>query len=76
VLDHVTITKDPRTDLVITIGGTEKATDILQRAGGSPHGLPVEQQRLKATTTRLWTTSPVSPSELLPPRPAVRSPRS
>ncbi|MFD7137027.1 hypothetical protein [Streptomyces sp. NPDC059894] len=63
VLEYVTITKDPRTDLVVAIGGTDKAADILQRTGGFlsapgprgdyhrlPHGLPVEQQRLKATT--------------------------
>ncbi|QUW78547.1 hypothetical protein SMIR_04880 [Streptomyces mirabilis] len=62
VLEYVTITKDPRTDLVVAIGGTEQAADILQRTGGFlsapgprgdyhrlPHGLPVEQQRLKAT---------------------------
>ncbi|MFD4611951.1 hypothetical protein ACFWOT_28545 [Streptomyces sp. NPDC058440] len=63
VLEYVTITKDPRTGLVVAIGGTDKAADILQRTGGFlcaagprgdchrlPHGLPVEQQRLKATT--------------------------
>ena len=63
VLEYVTITKDPRTGLVVAIGGTEKAADILQRTGGFlstagprgdyhrlPHGLPSEQQRLKATT--------------------------
>ncbi|MEU4486680.1 hypothetical protein AB0H94_17635 [Streptomyces purpurascens] len=62
VLEYNTITKDPRTGLVVAIGGTEKAADILQRTGGFlsapgprgdyhrlPHGLPVEQQRLKAT---------------------------
>ncbi|MFE3901294.1 hypothetical protein ACFXPY_13280 [Streptomyces sp. NPDC059153] len=62
VQDYSTITKDPRTELVVAIGGTERAADILQRAGGFlnaptigrdyhrlPHGLPVEQQRLKAT---------------------------
>ncbi|MFD4022249.1 hypothetical protein ACFWRV_01840 [Streptomyces sp. NPDC058576] len=62
-LEYITITKDPRTGLVVAIGGTEKAADILQRTGGFlsaaghhgnyhrlPHGLPVEQQRLKATT--------------------------
>ncbi|MGW4197101.1 hypothetical protein [Streptomyces sp. NPDC005004] len=62
VLEYVTITKDPRTELVVAIGGTEKAADILQRTGGFlswagprgdyhrlPHGLPAEQQRLKAT---------------------------
>lgn len=63
VLEYITITKDPRSSLVVAIGGTEKAADILQRTGGFlsaagprgdyhrlPHGLPVEQQRLKATT--------------------------
>ncbi|SFY53621.1 hypothetical protein [Streptomyces sp. F-1] len=63
VLDYITITKDPRTGLVVAIGGTEQAADILQRTGGFlsaagprgdyhrlPHGLPIEQQRLKATT--------------------------
>ena len=62
VLEYVTITKAPRTDLVVDIGGTDKAADILQRTGGFlsapgprgdyhrlPHGLPVEQQRRKAT---------------------------
>lgn len=62
VLEYVTITKDPRTGLVVAVGGTERAADILQRTGGFltapgprgdyhrlPHGLPVEQQRLKAT---------------------------
>ncbi|MFF4978517.1 hypothetical protein ACFY3O_00360 [Streptomyces sp. NPDC001046] len=62
VLEYVTITKDPRTDLVVAIGGTDKAADILQRTGGFlsapgprgdyhrlPHGLPIEQQRRKAT---------------------------
>ncbi|MET8721435.1 hypothetical protein [Streptomyces misionensis] len=63
VLEYVTITKDPRTGLVVAIGGTEQAAGILQRTGGFlsaagprgdyhrlPHGLPIEQQRLKATT--------------------------
>ena len=62
VLEYVTITKDPRTGLVVAIGGTERAADILQRTGGFltapgprgdyhrlPHGLSIEQQRLKAT---------------------------
>lgn len=62
VLEYVTITKDPRTGLVVAIGGTERAADILQRTGGFltapgprgdyhrlPDGLPAEQQRLKAT---------------------------
>ncbi|MFF6813451.1 hypothetical protein ACFZAG_26735 [Streptomyces sp. NPDC012403] len=63
VLEYVTITKDPRTGLVVAIGGTEQATDILQRTGGFltapgprgdyhrlPHRLPIAEQRLKATT--------------------------
>ncbi|MFE9976496.1 hypothetical protein ACFYRD_38815 [Streptomyces hirsutus] len=63
VLEYVTITKDPRTGLVVAIGGTEQAADILQRTGGFlsapgprgdyhrlPHGLPNEQQRLKASS--------------------------
>jgi hypothetical protein len=63
VLEYITITKDPRTGLAVAIGGTEQAADILQRTGGFlcaagprgdyhrlPHGLPVKQQRLKATT--------------------------
>ncbi|MFE6164492.1 hypothetical protein ACFQ7F_36890 [Streptomyces sp. NPDC056486] len=63
VLEYLTITKDPRTGLVVAIGGTEQTADILQQAGGFlsaagprgdyhrlPHNLPVEQQRLKATT--------------------------
>ncbi|MEU9411679.1 hypothetical protein AB0E08_39110 [Streptomyces sp. NPDC048281] len=62
VLEYVTITKDPHTGLVVAVGGTEQAADILQRTGGFlsapgprgdyhrlPHGLPLEQQRLKAT---------------------------
>ncbi|MER7932935.1 MULTISPECIES: hypothetical protein [unclassified Streptomyces] len=62
VLEYVTITKEPRTGLVVAVGGTEQAADILQRTGGSlsapgprgdyhrlPHGLPVQEQRLKAT---------------------------
>ncbi|MFF5837812.1 MULTISPECIES: hypothetical protein [Streptomyces] len=59
--EYVTITKDPHTDLVLAIGGTDKAADILQRTDGflsaaarayhgSPRGLPIEQQRLRATT--------------------------
>ncbi|MFI7560800.1 hypothetical protein ACIBVM_02965 [[Kitasatospora] papulosa] len=58
--EYVTITKDPRIDLVLAIGGTDKAADILQRTDGFfsaaagaydgfPHGLPIEQQ-LRATT--------------------------
>ncbi len=63
VLEYVTIAKDSRTVLIVAIGGTEQAADILQRTVGFltapgprgdyhslPHGLPIEQQRLKATT--------------------------
>ncbi|MFF2189662.1 hypothetical protein [Streptomyces sp. NPDC058155] len=61
VLEYLTVTKDPRTGLVVAIGGTEQAADILQRSGfldadgprgpyhRLPHGLPVREQRLKAT---------------------------
>lgn len=72
VLEYVTITKGPRTDLVVAIGATDKAADILQRTGGFlsapgprgdyhrlPHGLPVEQQRRKAT--RPQPRTPCSP---------------
>ncbi|MEU2145129.1 MULTISPECIES: hypothetical protein [Streptomyces albovinaceus subgroup] len=34
VLKYTTLTKDPRTGLLVAIGGTEKAADILQRTGG------------------------------------------
>ncbi|MER5793281.1 hypothetical protein [Streptomyces sp. NPDC001980] len=34
VLEYITITKDPRTNLVVAIGGNEQAADILQRTGG------------------------------------------
>ncbi|MER6082970.1 hypothetical protein [Streptomyces sp. NPDC001833] len=37
VLEYVTITKDPRTDLVVAIGGTEKAAaSSSERAVSSP----------------------------------------
>ncbi|MFE0087653.1 hypothetical protein [Streptomyces sp. NPDC058991] len=61
VLDYVTITQDRRTGLVVAIGGTQQAAEILQRCGfldapgprgdyhRLPHGLPFEQQCLKAT---------------------------
>ncbi|MFG2564634.1 hypothetical protein ACGFR6_04250 [Streptomyces sp. NPDC048567] len=61
-LEYVTITKEPRTGLVLAMGGADEVADILQREGGFlsapgprgpyhrlPLGLPVEQQRLKAT---------------------------
>ncbi|MFE2063049.1 hypothetical protein ACFXDH_11665 [Streptomyces sp. NPDC059467] len=34
VLEYITITKDPRTNLVVAIGGNEQAADILQRTDG------------------------------------------
>ncbi|MFF8447688.1 hypothetical protein ACF06Q_08305 [Streptomyces leeuwenhoekii] len=62
VLEYITITKDPRTGLVVALGGTQHAAGILQRAGGFldvpgprgdyhrlPHGLSAGQQRLQAT---------------------------
>ncbi|EST31641.1 hypothetical protein [Streptomyces niveus] len=61
VLEYVTLTKDPRTGLVVAIGGTKQVADILQRSGfldtdgprgpyhRLPHGLPFQEQRLKAT---------------------------
>ncbi|MGW8452484.1 hypothetical protein [Streptomyces niveus] len=61
VLEYVTLTKDPRTGLVVAIGGTRQVADILQRSGfldtdgprgpyhRLPHGLPIREQRLKAT---------------------------
>ncbi|ALO96688.1 hypothetical protein SHL15_5624 [Streptomyces hygroscopicus subsp. limoneus] len=62
VLDYVTITRDPKTQLVVAIGGDERAEGILQTAGGfisaagprgpyqrQPHTMPVEQQRQGAT---------------------------
>ncbi|MFD9069090.1 hypothetical protein [Streptomyces lasiicapitis] len=57
-LNYVTITRDPRTRLVVAIGGDPRAAGILQTAGGFhaasgaahdyhrlPHHLPVEEQR-------------------------------
>ncbi|CQR61855.1 hypothetical protein [Streptomyces leeuwenhoekii] len=62
VLEYITITKDPRTGLVVALGGTQHAAGILQRAGGFldapgprgdyhrlPQGLTAGQQRLQAT---------------------------
>ncbi|MCC3778733.1 hypothetical protein [Streptomyces sp. UNOB3_S3] len=62
VLDYITITRDPRTQLVVAIGGDNKAAGILQTLGGfvsapgprgpyhrQPHDLPVDQQRRGAT---------------------------
>ncbi|MGW1974221.1 hypothetical protein [Streptomyces sp. NPDC001889] len=62
VLDYVTITQDPRSRLVVAIGGDERAADILQATGHvvsaavprgpyhrQPHALPVEEQRQGAT---------------------------
>ncbi|MFD6989298.1 hypothetical protein [Streptomyces sp. NPDC059943] len=61
MLEYLTVTKDPRTGLVVAIGGTEQAADTLQRTGfvnhpgprgeyhRLPHGLTDDEQRLKAT---------------------------
>ena len=60
VLEYVTITKDPHSELVVAVGGTEYAADFLQResflpvpglrAGCHhlPHYLTPEVQRLCA----------------------------
>lgn len=62
VLEYVTISRDPRTNLVVAIGGEQRAAGILQTTGGFiespgprgpyhrlPHTMPVEQQRHHAT---------------------------
>ncbi|MGW2597176.1 hypothetical protein [Streptomyces klenkii] len=62
VLDYITITRDPRTQLVVAVGGDNRAAGILQTLGGfvsapgpggpyhrQPHDLPVDQQRQGAT---------------------------
>lgn len=59
---YVTITRDPRTQLVLAVGGDQRAGGILQTTGGftrhpgpsthyhrQPVTMPVEQQRLQAT---------------------------
>ncbi|MFG3348659.1 hypothetical protein ACGF1Z_26815 [Streptomyces sp. NPDC048018] len=59
---YVTITRDPRTQLVLAVGGDQRAAGILQATGGftrhpgpsthyhrQPVTMPVEQQRLQAT---------------------------
>ncbi|MBT2409347.1 hypothetical protein J7I94_02015 [Streptomyces sp. ISL-12] len=60
-LEHITLTRDRRTGLVVALGGAEEAAGILQRNGfldapgprgpyhRLPHGLPDDQQRRKAT---------------------------
>lgn len=61
-LNYVTATRDPRTQLVLAIGGDPRAAGILQTAGGFhsvsgaardyhrlPHHLPGEEQRHGAT---------------------------
>ncbi|AEM85864.1 hypothetical protein Strvi_6425 [Streptomyces violaceusniger Tu 4113] len=68
------------TDLGVAIRGTEQAPDILQRTRGFlsiagprgdyhrlPHDLPVEQQRLKATTASHALLAPVTASTSTPP---------
>ncbi|MGW6393102.1 hypothetical protein ACWFR1_21915 [Streptomyces sp. NPDC055103] len=60
--NYVTITRDPRTQLVLAIGGNQRAAGILQTTGGFTHHpgpsihyhrqpvtMPVERQRLGAT---------------------------
>ncbi|GAA3389090.1 hypothetical protein [Streptomyces roseoviridis] len=62
LLNYVTITRDPRTQLVLAIGGDQRAAGILQTTGGftrhpgpsihyhrQPVAMPVERQRLGAT---------------------------
>ncbi|MEU3161204.1 hypothetical protein ACPCAJ_31920 [Streptomyces griseoincarnatus] len=57
VLECVTITKDPRTGLVVAIGGTEKAADIPSGpAASSPLPDPA------GTTTVFRTACPSSSS--------------
>ncbi|NUS85373.1 MAG: hypothetical protein HOY75_22255 [Streptomyces sp.] len=66
VLDYITITRDPRTKLVVAIGGDERVAGILQTAGGfidapgprgpyhrQPHTMAVDQQRTGATAAAL-----------------------
>ncbi|AJC55073.1 hypothetical protein [Streptomyces sp. 769] len=62
VLDYITITRDPRTQLVVAVGGDDRAAGILQTIGGftnapgprgpyhrQPHTMPVQEQRQGAT---------------------------
>ncbi|MFF3556144.1 hypothetical protein ACFYXL_22380 [Streptomyces tsukubensis] len=62
VLDYITITRDPRTNLVVAVGGDERAAGLLQTHGRflpasgprgdyhrQPHDLSVEDQRQGAT---------------------------
>ncbi|MFD3997404.1 hypothetical protein [Streptomyces sp. NPDC058583] len=62
--DYITITRDPRTQLVLAIGGNQRAAGILQTTGGFTHHpgpsihyhrqpvtMPVERQRLGATAS-------------------------
>ncbi|MFM9582512.1 hypothetical protein [Streptomyces caniscabiei] len=66
VLSYITITRDPRTQLVVAIGGDERAAGILQTAGGfidapgprgpyhrQPHAMAVDEQRTGATAAAL-----------------------
>ncbi|MEU9382080.1 hypothetical protein AB0D38_14255 [Streptomyces sp. NPDC048279] len=66
VLSYITITRDPRTRLVVAIGGDERAAGILQTAGGfndapgprgpyhrQPHTMAVDEQRTGATAAAL-----------------------
>ena len=64
VLDYVTIPRDSKTQLVVAVGGDERAKGILQTVGSfisaagprgpyqrQPHSMPVEQQRQGARTS-------------------------
>ncbi|MCL6737728.1 hypothetical protein [Streptomyces neyagawaensis] len=66
VTDYVTITRDPRTRLVVAIGGDDRAAGILQQSGGfidapgprgpyhrQPHTMRTEDQCLGSTAAAL-----------------------
>ncbi|WMD05573.1 hypothetical protein [Streptomyces sp. FXY-T5] len=64
VLEYVTITKDPRTDLVVAIGGTDKAADILREPAASS---PLPDRA--GTITGFHTACPSSSSAGRRPQP-------
>lgn len=57
-LDYVTITRDPRTQLVVAIGGDPRAAGILQTAGGF-HSAP--------SAGCDYTPSAAAPGKTVPP---------